>query len=164
MVKVLTPWRYRKGFSLGTSTSSKSKNLAAQRGINYHKKVFKHLGEHVLGEADGAELLVEPWFQKIDNSTSPPMRSPDAVICYPDTNCALVVEVKLNWADGKDDKLIYEYLPIVQSAFSLDAVWPLLITQCLRGYNASQPLLGLQQMYRAYEWEPGRPTPVLLLP
>ena len=71
------------------------------------------------------------------------MRSPDAVLLHPETSTGVVVEVKLNWQNGRDKKLIDEYLGIAKSAFGLDCVWPLLVTQNLRGYQ-HPPLLGLQ--------------------
>jgi hypothetical protein len=91
------------------------------------------------------------------------LRSPDGVIVNREHSLAIVIEVKLNWADGRDVKLIDEYLPIVQNAFQLDFTWPLLITRCLRGYK-HPPLLGLSQLEKAMEWFPGDPTPLLLHP
>lgn len=154
------PWRHREGFKLGAGSDSKSKNSAAARGIAYHKRVYRLLKQQLVAEG---QLHIEPWFEAIDGQVKRTMRSPDAVILYPEEACAIVVEVKMNWADGRDEKLINEYLPIVASAFRLDTTFPLLITSCLRGYPHS-PLLGLQQFDQCLSWSPGRPTPLLLLP
>lgn len=162
MVKTLNSWRYRPGFKLGASVDSKSKNSAAARGIAYHRRVYKLLADFAQAPDEEAELLIEPWFQEINHSTNPPMRSPDAVLRYSD-GTALIIEVKLNWKDGRDEKLLQEYLPIVKSAFALEMCWPLMVTSCLRGY-AHPPLLGLKQLHEAFAWEPGHPTPLLLLP
>jgi len=75
---------------------------------------------------------------------------------------ALVVEVKLNWRDGRDEKLLSKYLPVVKNAFKLEAVWPLVIVGCLRGYE-HPPLLGFKQLDRAFSWQAGDPTPVMLV-
>lgn len=91
------------------------------------------------------------------------MRSPDSVILLPETNVGIVIEVKLNWKDGRDVKLIDEYLPIVANAHDLDCCWPLLITQCLRGYK-HPPLLGLRRWEDCMTWTPGAPTPLMLVP
>lgn len=159
-MKTLYPWRHRPGMKLGAGGGSKSQNAAATRGIAYHQRVYRQLDKMLLDEA---ELLIEPWFEQVDGSIKPPMRQPDAVIKYPYDNTAIVVEVKLNWADGRDEKLINEYLPIVKSAFQLETTWPLLITANLRGYK-HPPLLGLRQFEECLAWCPGRPTPLLLLP
>jgi hypothetical protein len=158
MVKTTHSWRYRPDYRLGASFDSKSQNAAATRGIRYHQHVYKKLNA---AELDG-KLLVEPWFEQIDGKIKRTMRQPDAVLLLPD-DCAVVIEVKMNWADGKDTKLLTEYLPIVKTAFELDTLWPLVITGNVRGYP-HPPLLGLQQFYNCFQWEPGRPTPLMLLP
>lgn len=159
-MKALHQWRYKPDFKLGASANAKSKNNAALRGIRYHQRVYKQLAAATTPPDD---LLIEPWFKRVDDQPRPTMRSPDAVLRFADGSGAIVIEVKLNWRDGRDEKLLYEYLPIVRSAFDVDVVWPLLITSCLRGYN-HPPLLGLQQFDECLAWEPGRPTPLMLLP
>lgn len=161
-MKLLNKWRHRPGFMLGASTSSKSKNNAAQRGIRYHRQVYKKL-EAIYDHESGTKLHIEPWFSEISGAIKERMRSPDAVLIFPELRAALVIEVKLNYADGKDEKLINEYLPIVRSAFDLTTVWPVLICQCLRGCR-TPPLLGLQSLEDAMSWSPSLPTPVLLQP
>lgn len=154
-------WLHKPSFTLGADGGSKSRNTAAQRGIAYHRRVYRGLAG--VAAAEQAKLLIEPWFVRVDNQPRRTMRSPDSVLLYPDEQLAIVVEVKLNWRDGRDEKLLTEYLPIVRSAFSLDTVWPLMITSCLRGY-AGKPLLGLQQFTDCMAWAPGQPTPIMLLP
>lgn len=91
------------------------------------------------------------------------MRSPDSVILLPEANVGIVCEVKLNWKDGRDTKLLKEYLPIVANAHKLDMCWPLMITHCLWGYK-HPPLLGLRKWEECMAWQPGDPTPVMLVP
>lgn len=159
-MQLLNEWRYRRGFKLGTSTSNKSKNDAAQRGIRYHKRTYKALTQHFSDDAD-VELLIEPWFQEISGRVKERMCSPDSVIFLSSLGAAIVAEVKLNWNDGKDEKLINTYLPVVKSAFKLEHVWPVLITSNLRGC-AQNPLLGLHAIEDCMSWQPGQPTPILL--
>lgn len=161
-MKAVYPWRHRPAYRLGADMGSKSSNNAATRGIAYHRRVYRAL-EALLPTLDPeAELLLEPWFEQIDGLVKKTMRQPDAVIRYPD-GTGIIIEVKMNWKDGRDEKLIREYLPIVSSAFNLDVVWPLLITSCLRGYN-HPPLLGLRSYSKCLDWQPGDPTPLLLHP
>lgn len=143
---------------MGASTGCKSTGVK-ERGNAYHRKVYKALA----GRKDlPGTLLIEPWYRNMaDYPERNTLRSPDAVVVNEETKCGLIIEVKLNWKDGRDVKLLDEYLPIVRNAHGLDVVWPLLITQCLRGYK-HPPLLGLDQLNRAMEWFPGDPTPVLL--
>lgn len=161
-MRLLHEWRHKPGFAIGAGNGkgSASQQGAARRGILYHQRVYKKLRD--LYASDDATVLIEPWFVQVDNQPTRTMRSPDALILFND-GTGLVVEVKMNWKDGRDEKLLNEYLPIVASAFSLDVVWPLLITGNCRGYS-HPPLLGLQQIDEALAWEPGRPTPLLLLP
>ena len=79
-----------------------------------------------------------------------------------DAQRALVIEVKLNWKDGRDQKLIEEYLPLVRSAFGV-ATFPLLITANVRGLQ-HKPMTSFTELVACYDWRPGDPTPVLLLP
>jgi hypothetical protein len=104
-------------------------------------------------------LLVEPWYRQLGANK---FRSPDGVLLYPEDNIGIVIEVKLNWKDGRDVKLIDEYLPIVKQAEGLDVVYPLLITQCLRGWKGS-PILRLDDLHRCQSWRPGDITPLMLL-
>lgn len=91
------------------------------------------------------------------------MCQPDGVLLDHFTGGALVIEVKLNWKDGRDEILLDTYLEATRSAFGLTVTWPLLITKNVRGYKG-QPLLGLKEIEKAFDWKPGALTPVLLLP
>lgn len=159
-MRTLHRWQYRPDWRMGADTGAKSTNSAATRGIEYHRRVYRLLQSRLQREAD---LLVEPWFQRVDDQPTRTFRQPDAVIRDYVPDCAIVVEVKLNWADGRDEKLLNEYLPIVKNAFGLDVVWPLMITRNLRGYK-HPPLLGLSALDDCLAWSPGSPTPLLLLP
>jgi hypothetical protein len=154
-------WKHEPSYRLGASTGAKSTGVK-QRGNNYHRKVYKTLALFAEINLPGWKWLDEPWFRKLDNGGVRMWRSPDGLLLHPESNTAVVVEVKLNWKDGRDRKLLDEYLPIVTNAFQLDTAWPLLITQCLRGYE-HPPLLGLRQWEKCQSWLPGEPTPVMLL-
>lgn len=156
-MKTADDWLLTTGMRVGAANGAKSTGCK-QRGIRYHRRIYASLREH-LKDAAGVELLVEPWYRC---RKKPMMRSPDGVILLPEAGAAIVVEVKLNWKDGRDVKLIDEYLPIVQCAHKLEVVWPLLITQCLRGYP-HPPLKGLKAWEEAMAWQPGDPTPVMLV-
>lgn len=104
-------------------------------------------------------VLIEPWYRKLGENR---FRQPDAVLLYPEESIGIVVEVKLNWKDGRDIKLIDEYLPIVRSAEKLEVVYPLLITQCLRGWQG-KPILRLEDFHHCQHWQPGDVTPLMLL-
>lgn len=108
---MMNKWRLDPGCKLGAESGGKSQNKAASRGLAYHRKIYKQLAALNLE----GELYVEPWFKCIDHKVKKTMRQPDALIAYPE-NVGLVIEVKLNWKDGRDDKLLTEYLPIVKSA------------------------------------------------
>lgn len=146
---------------MGASTGAKSTGVK-ERGNAYHRKIYRLLNVHARCSMPGWWLYVEPWFREVGNGGVRKQRSPDAVLVHEDTSTAVVVEVKLNWKDGRDTKLINEYLPIVVSAFQLECAWPLLITQNLRGYQ-HPPLFSLSQFDRAMTWQPGTPTPLMLL-
>lgn len=144
---------------IGSSFGCKSTG-SKKRGIEYHQRTFRALRSHCNLALPDWTLLVEPWYKNLDNGRH---RQPDSVLLFPEEKVGIVVEVKLNWKDGRDIKLLDEYLPIVKQAEGLEVVWPLLITQCLRGY-AHPPLLGLSAIEGCQSWFPGDPTPLMLLP
>jgi hypothetical protein len=158
-MKMLQQWKHETTMRLGASVKVTAAKGSKRRGQEYHRRIYRDLGKLILQEP-GVELLVEPWFRNLKVAM---MRSPDAVIHIPEANVGIVVEVKLNWKDGRDIKLIDEYLPIVKNALRLDETWPLLITRCLRGYP-HPPLLGLRKWEDCMTWQPGDPTPVMLVP
>lgn len=158
-MKPLARWKLEENMRMGASTSALKAKGSKQRGIAYHRQIYGKL-QALLKDELGVKLLVEPWYRCL---SQPSMRSPDSVILLPEAEAAVVVEVKLNWKDGRDVKLIDEYLPIVRAAHQLEVVWPLLITKCLRGYQ-HPPLLGLKRWEDAMAWQPGEPTPLMLVP
>lgn len=158
-MKMLERWKLEENMRLGASVKLTAKKGSKRRGQEYHRRVYKDLGQVLLPET-GVKLLIEPWYRCL---TKPKMRSPDGVILLPEARIGIVVEVKLNWKDGRDVKLIDEYLPIVANAHELDTTWPLLITRCLRGYKYP-PLLGLRKWEDCMTWQPGDPTPLMLVP
>jgi len=158
-------WQLVPGFNIGTAANTASKNKSIIRGLAYHNKVYKALRKWVKENPQlGYELYVEPWFRELHpqpGRTRCAMCQPDSVLVDKFTGGGLVVEVKLNWKDGRDDKLIDLYLGASRSALGLEETWPVLITRNIRGYSAP-PLLGLRQIEKAYQWRPGMITPVLL--
>lgn len=152
-------WYHQDTKKLGASTGAKTTDATLARGNRYHRNVYTRLREKVPLILPGYSVLIEPWFRNFNWKE----RSPDAVALNRETRHALVIEVKLNWKDGRDVKLIDEYLPIVRSAFELESVSPVLITADLRGYK-HPPLLGLPQLPLALDWAPPAPTPLLLVP
>lgn len=143
---------------IGSSFGCKSTG-SKRRGIEYHRKVYRQLSQHVRNEMQGWTCLIEPWYKNVETGR---FRQPDAVLLYPEERVGIVVEAKLNWKDGRDVKLIDTYLPIVKQAEDLDIVWPLLVTRCLRGYP-HPPILQLAHIHRCQSWLVGDPTPLMLL-
>lgn len=156
-MKPIERWKLETGIRVGAAHGAKATG-SKQRGIQYHRRIYDKL-RRVVGIEAGTKLLVEPWYRCI---SAPKMRSPDSVILLPEISGAVVVEVKLNWKDGRDRKLLDEYLPIVKAAHELEVIWPLLITQCLRGYK-HPPILSLSSWDDAMRWQPGDPTPLMLV-
>jgi len=160
-------WQYVPGFNIGTGANTASKNKSIVRGLAYHNKVYRALRAFVAAHPEaGYELYVEPWFRELHprpGKSRCAMCQPDAVLIDKFTGGGLIIEVKLNWKDGRDDKLINLYLGASRSAFGLEETWPALITRNIRGYTGT-PLLGLRNLEGAFKWRPGMLTPVLLLP
>ena len=158
-------WRLVPGFNIGTAANTASKNKSIIRGLAYHNRVYKALRAHVAAHPEaGFEIYVEPWFRELhprSGRSRCAMCQPDAVLVDKFTGGGLVIEVKLNWKDGRDDKLINLYLGAARSALGLEETWPCLITRNIRGYQGN-PLLGLRQLDNAFNWRPGQLTPVLL--
>lgn len=124
--------------------------------------MYRRLRAYSLGHLSSDwQLLIEPWYKELGVS-KPRFRQPDAVLLHSPTRTGIVIEVKLNWKDGRDVKLIDEYLPIVKSAEGLEAAWPLLITQCLRGWQGD-PILSLEEIFHCQSWLPADKTPLMLL-
>lgn len=159
---MIETWERAPEFAIGSAVNNSCGNKSIIRGLAYHRRVYGKLEAHCRANAElGFEFHEEPWLRRVKPAKK--MCQPDGVLLDQFTSGALVVEVKLNWKDGRDEKLIDLYLGAVKSAFGVVMTWPLLITKNVRGYKG-QPLLGLSQLERAFSWKPGDLTPVLLLP
>jgi hypothetical protein len=165
MLATTQGWQLVPGFNIGTAANTASSNKSIIRGLAYHNKVYKALRALVAANPEsGFELYVEPWFRELhprDGRSRCAMCQPDAVLVDKFTGGGLVVEVKLNWKDGRDEKLLNLYLAAAKSAFGLEETWPVLVTRNVRGYKG-QALLGLKKLEEAFKWRPGQLTPVLL--
>lgn len=154
-------WERAPGFSIGTRNNKACKDKSVVRGLAYHQRVYAHLHKFVRTNPDfGYTFIEEPWLRRTSDRK---MCQPDGVLFDEFTGGGLVVEAKLNWKDGRDEKLINLYLTAARSAFGLTTCWPVLITRNVRGYKG-EPILGLRQIERIFEWRPGELTPVMLLP
>jgi hypothetical protein len=146
---------------IGSSSGCRSSG-SKKRGLEYHRRVYTRLRDfHNRGGLVGWTLLIEPWYKRLQPQPQR-YRQPDAVLIHEPSSTGIVIEVKLNWKDGRDVKLIDEYLGIVRSAEGLDLVSPLLITQCLRGWQGD-PLKRLEELHRCQAWQQGEITPLMLL-
>lgn len=164
MQQLSSAWERAPEFAIGSAVNDSCRNKSIVRGLAYHRRAYKLLESFVARNPDlGYKFVQEPWLRRIGAKGKGSMCQPDGLLLDQFTGGGLVVEVKLNWKDGRDDKLIDLYLAAAKSAYGLSQTWPLLITKNLRGYKG-EPLLGLKQIERAFEWEPGQLTPVLLLP
>lgn len=156
-MKAVEPWVLT-DTRLGASTNSSTSNPAMLAGIRYHKRFYKGLRVHVDLSLPGWTLFVEPWFKA---SKSQKLRSPDSVLINRELGKAVVIEVKKNWQDGRDVKLLTEYLPIVASAFGLES-FPLMVVGNVRGLR-HEPLKSMSEIIDVpLAWLPGQPTPTLL--
>ena len=160
-MKLAEEWFKTEQVKFGASANAKSLNAAAEKGNAYHRKVYKLLAMQmkISSQLQGWELIVEPWFRGRDSRR---LCSPDTVLLNREAGIALVVEVKLNWADGKDDKLLEKYLPVVECAFKVKA-YPCMVVQNLRGYKGPEPLKGLMSIWEALKWNAAKPTPVAMV-
>lgn len=155
-------WERAPEFSIGSRGNAACKDKSIVRGLAYHRSVYKRLHSFVAANPNlGYHFIEEPWLRRVQGGKK--MCQPDGILLDQFTGGALVVEAKLNWKDGRDEKLIQLYLAAARSAFGVTTTWPLLITRNIRGYKG-EPLLGLKQIDRAFEWRPGQLTPVMLLP
>lgn len=153
-------WERDTTLSIGSQVNTASKNKSIVRGLAYHRKVYKLLGSWQKISAPEQKLFVEPWLR---HSGTRKKCQPDAVLVEPVSKTGIAIEVKLNWKDGRDEKLINLYLDAAAQAFGLDAVFPALITSNVRGLE-HQPLLGLGSLRLVDAWNIGDPTPVILVP
>lgn len=159
---LLEAWERAPEFAIGSRVNKACKDKSIVRGLRYHRSVYKRLDAWCKrNPAAGLRFVEEPWLRKVDGARRA-MCQPDGVLLDDFTGGGIVVEAKLNWKDGRDEKLIDLYLKAARCAFGLTQVWPLLITSNVRGYKG-EPLLGLAQLEKAFEWKPGLITPVMLL-
>ena len=162
-MKATEPWYLLDKVNLGASVKATTggNNDAIRRGNLYHAAFYRALRLEWLlnhgGDEEPWELLIEPWYR----TRRWKLRSPDAVLINRVSDCAIILEVKMNWANGRDTKLLGEYLPLVQEAHKLSAVFPCMVVGNLRGYP-HKPLLSMAQIFTAQSWRPGQPTPALL--
>jgi hypothetical protein len=155
-------WERAPEFAIGSMGNAACGNKSIVRGLAYHRKVYKRLHAWCGENPDaGYTFVEEPWLRRTHPRKK--MCQPDGVLLDQFTGGALVVEAKLNWKDGKDEKLIDLYLAAVRSAFGVTMTWPVLVTRNVSGYKGA-PLRGLAELERVFDWRPGLITPVMLLP
>lgn len=155
-------WERAPEFAIGSRVNNSCTNKSIVRGLAYHRRVYRQLEGWCQSNPElGLSFVEEPWLRKLC-SGRPEMCQPDGVLLDEFTGAAVVVEAKLNWKDGRDEKLIKTYLDAVKSAYGVSQTWPLLITKNIRGYKG-EPLVGLKQFERVFEWKPQMITPVMLL-
>lgn len=155
-------WERAPEINIGSRDNKNCKDKSIVRGLAYHRHVYSKLHAFTAANPNlGYHFIEEPWLRRTTGSRK--MCQPDGVLLDKFTGGGVVVEAKLNWKDGRDEKLIKLYLAAAQSAYGLSITWPLLITRNLRGYKGP-PLLGLRQIERVFAWRPGQITPVMLLP
>lgn len=153
-------WLPDSGIDVGSRSNYACKNKSIVRGLAYHRRMYRALEAWHPLHAPEQQLLIEPWLR---NTCSRRLLQPDAILVDPATATGIVIEVKMNWKDGRDEKLIAEYLPAAQSAYELECVWPALITSNVAGLTHA-PRLGLGSLLGCASWFPGEPTPVVLVP
>lgn len=153
-------WEHVSNINIGTRSNTATNNKSIKRGLAYHNKVYRLLRNHLRETNSGYYAEIEPWLRRSHDDL---LRQPDAVLIDTISNTGIVIEVKLNWRDGRDKKLLEIYLEAAQSAFELDEVWPLVITSNIRGYKG-RAILGIENIEDCLEWTPDDLTPVLLQP
>lgn len=155
----IDPWVLKNDvLKIGSNFGPKSKGCKKD-GIDYEQKVSARFSKFVREEMPDWKIMLGPWYQ---NKKTRRWRQPDIVMIHPEDNVGIVIEVKLNWKEGRDEKLRDIYLPIVKSTHGLDCVWPLLVTRCIRGFQ--HPIITrLQDLDRCQSWLPGDPTPMMML-
>ncbi len=159
-------WARDLTLDVGSRSNTASKNKSIVRGLAYHRRVYRLLENWRKISAPTQELFVEPWLRLTEPNPETGKRNccqPDFVLVDPLTETAIVGEVKLNWKDGRDEKLINLYLDAVRVAFGVGATWPALVTSNIRGLPYA-PRLGLGSLLNCDDWTPGSPTPVILVP
>ena len=154
-MKAIEPW-FLTSDRMGASTNKGATNAAIAAGIRYHKRMYKTFKLQCAINFPEWKLMIEPWFR----TAAYKLRSPDSVLVDEAGKRAIVIEVKKNWQDGRDVKLLDEYLPIVQSALGVKT-YPLMVVGNVRGLKHA-PLLSFKDILLPLDWKPGMPTPTLL--
>lgn len=163
-MKAYEPWFHMDTVRLGASVkaTTASDNDAIRRGNLYHEAVYKALrlewAFNYVPAQSPWELIIEPWFR----TAKWKLRSPDAVFLNRDEEIAIIAEVKMNWASGRDTKLLGEYLPLVRSAFGLRRTFPLMIVGNLRGLKYDPILTMSRIIEEPLKWTQGDNVPTLL--
>lgn len=160
-MKALKQWYHSERAMMGSSVSAKAiGDRAIDEGNRYHRRMFKLLELHKSIALPKWRLLVEPWFHTAGKAD---LCSPDSVLVDDETKLAIVIEVKKNWATGRDQKLLDLYLPVVASALGVKTK-PLMLVGNVRGLK-HEPLTSMTMLTEApMAWLPGMPTPTLLRP
>lgn len=153
-------WYVETNIDVGSRSNYACKNKSIVRGLAYHRRLYRELEKWQPDAAPDQRLLIEPWLR---NAGTRRLLQPDAVLLHPSTATGIVIEVKMNWKDGRDVKLVQDYLPAVEAAYELELCWPALITSNVAGLSWA-PRLGLGQLLTCVDWAPGQPTPVVLVP
>ena len=159
-------WARDLTLDVGSRSNTASKNKSIVRGLAYHRKIYRLLESWQRVSAPEQQLFIEPWLRLVKPDPETGKRrccQPDAVVIDPASETGIVIEVKLNWKDGRDEKLLDTYLEAAMAAFDLRATWPALITSNVRGLP-HQPRLGLGSLLTCDDWNVGDPTPVILVP
>lgn len=153
-------WARDLTLDVGSRSNTASKNKSIVRGLAYHRRVYRLLESWRRISAPEQQLFIEPWLRHVKTRKC---CQPDFVLIDPYSQTAIVGEVKLNWKDGRDVKLVKLYLQAAMAAFDLRAVWPCLITSNIRSLPYA-PRLGLGHLLSCDSWNSGDPTPVVLIP
>lgn len=158
-------WARDLTLDVGSRSNTASKNKSIVRGLAYHRRIYRLLENWQKISHPEQELYIEPWLRLIEPNEEGkrPRCQPDALVIDLDSETGIVIEVKLNWKDGRDEKLINTYIDATRAAFGLRHVWPALITSNVRGLPYA-PRLGLGSLLQCDDWSRGDNTPVILVP
>lgn len=152
-------WFETGNVNLKGARPSKNKEASINRGLIYHRKVFRRFKQ----DYGKSPLLVkiEPWLR---HSASGQLCQPDVVLIDIVSSTALVIEAKLNWRDDRDAKLLATYLPAVKDAYRLLDVRAAMCVSHIQDFPG-EPLWAPEQLWDdTLGWKAGDPTPVLLYP
>lgn len=86
----------------------------AKAGLAYQRKITRVLKP--IAESNGFALEADPWFTFTDTSGGG-HAVPDIVLTA--ENCVLIIEVKLTFVTGAQEKLLELYSPVIRKALNL---------------------------------------------